>query len=222
VPLLEVSIVCAVATEQAALAVAVAVKVTAGKPAAVAVSVLVPVAAPSVQLPTVATPDAFVTCDPPVNVPPPLATANITVIPLTGLPFASRTVTEGGTATAVPVGAVCASPAVFVIAAADPATEVAVNVMGARLPVEAITVFVPTVVPKVQLVTVATPDEFVTAGEPVTEPPPLATKVTETPAIGFPFWSFTRTDGGVVTAVPAVPLRLVAEFSVSVVATGGA
>jgi hypothetical protein len=84
-------------------------------------------------------------------------------------------------------------------------------------------VFVPTVAPKVQLPTVATPEEFVTAAAPVMEPPPLPTlKPTGTPLIGLPLWSLTITEGGVATTDPAVPLRLVDVLAVSVVATDGA
>jgi hypothetical protein len=170
----------------------------------------------------VATPLEFVVWAPPVTDPPPAVTANVTEAPATRFPFASFTVTDGAIATALPAVADCASPAVFVIDAAAPAVLVAVKVTGVRLPAEATRVFVPIAVPKVQLPTVATPEELVTAEPPVSEPPPLATmKLTETPAIGFPVWSLTITEGGVATADPAVALKLVEEFAVSVVATGG-
>ena len=72
----------------------------------VAVSVFVPAVGLSVQLPTVATPLAFVVWLAPVSVPFPGVTANVTATPATGFPFASRTVTDGAGLTAVPAGAV--------------------------------------------------------------------------------------------------------------------
>src|SRR3989442_12685773 len=64
------------------------------------------------------------------TVPPPDATAKVTATPLTGLPFASCTITEGSTATAVPAVADCPLPALTAIALAAPAVPVAVNVTG--------------------------------------------------------------------------------------------
>ena len=56
-----------------------------------------------------------------------------------------------------------------------------------RLTLLAVRVLAPTVVPSVQLPTVAMPEASVVAGEPVTEPPPEATvKVTLTPGTGLP------------------------------------
>ena len=72
----------------------------------VAVNVFVPAVGLSVQLPTVATPLLFVVWLPPVTVPFPGVTANVTATPATGLPFESRTVTDGAGLTAVPAGAV--------------------------------------------------------------------------------------------------------------------
>jgi len=92
----------------AAPAVPVAVNVT-GPPDNVpelAVSVFWPAVGLSVQLPTVATPLAFVVWLPPVIVPFPGVTANVTATPATGFPFASFTSTDGGEPTAVPAGAV--------------------------------------------------------------------------------------------------------------------
>jgi len=89
-------------------AVPVALKVTGLplKPVEVAVTVFGPAVGLSVQLPTVATPLAFVVWLPPVSVPFPGATANVTATPATGFPFASFTSTDGGELTAVPAGAV--------------------------------------------------------------------------------------------------------------------
>jgi hypothetical protein len=201
--------------------VAVAVKTAVSEPE-LAVSELAPALVPRVQLPTVATPLELLVCDPPVTLPPPAVTANVTAAPATGFWFASLMMTEGGIATATPAEAVCASPAVLVIEAAAPAAEVAVNVTGVRLPVDAMSVFVPMLVPRVQPPTVAIPEELVVAAAPVTEPPPVPTlNATGTPLIGLPFWSLTKTEGWVATAAPAVPVRLVAELAVRVVATGG-
>ena len=89
-------------------AVPVALKVT-GLPDKVpelAVNVFEPAVALSVQLPTVATPLPLVVWLPPAIVPFPGATANVTATPVTGFPFASFTITDGGALTAVPAGAV--------------------------------------------------------------------------------------------------------------------
>src|SRR4051812_23454730 len=82
---------------------AVATKVTPfpDTPAPVAVSVYSPAPVDSVQLPTVATPDAFVVCVAPVKVPGPPGIAKVTDTPETGLPLASFTITLGGGATAL-------------------------------------------------------------------------------------------------------------------------
>jgi len=82
----------------------VAVKVT-GLPDRVpdvAVSVLLPAVVPRVQLPTVAIPLTLVVWLAPVTLPPPVATAKVTLTPATGLFAASRTITDGATATAEP------------------------------------------------------------------------------------------------------------------------
>ncbi len=91
----------------------VALKVT-GEPesrALVAVTVFAPAVAPSIHLPTVATPEALVTAVAPVREPPPAVIANVTLAPATGWFHASVTRTLGATATAVPAVALCASPA---------------------------------------------------------------------------------------------------------------
>ena len=81
------------------------------RPAAAAVSVFPPAVVPSVQLPTVARPNTFVVVVPPVTLPPPVATANVTETPETGLLFTSRTITDGAVVTAVPAVAVWLFPA---------------------------------------------------------------------------------------------------------------
>ena len=85
-------------------AVPVAVKVT-GEPVRdplVAVKVFEPTVVPNVQLPTVAIPLTLVVADVPVAEPPPVATAKVTLTPLTGLLLASSTITLGEVDTAVP------------------------------------------------------------------------------------------------------------------------
>src|SRR5688500_11158025 len=106
----------------------VAVNVTDGgvSPVPVAVRVFGPAVVPSVQLPIVAIPDAFVVAAPPVIVPPPLATANVIANPEMGFPNASVTRTAGGVATALPATAVCPSPATIARAVGAPGTTVTV------------------------------------------------------------------------------------------------
>src|SRR6266567_1321005 len=145
----------------AAPAVPVAVNVT-GLPDNVpelAVSVFCPAVGLSVQLPTVATPLAFVVWLPPVIVPFPGATANVTATCATGFPFASFTITDGGVLTAVPAEADWLVRLFAAIVAAVPAVPVALKVTGLPLkPVEvAVSVFGPAVALSVQLPTVATP-----------------------------------------------------------------
>ncbi|HVN74204.1 MAG TPA: hypothetical protein VMT44_06405 [Methanoregula sp.] len=187
-------------------AVPVAVKVTAVIPVTVAVRVFDPAVVPSVHPATEATPFDPVVVDPPDTLPPPEAMAKITVTPLTGLLFASFTITLGGVATAVPTAADCPSPAFFIICVAGPAVPVAVKVTGdpVKEPLVAVSVLVPAVVPNVQLPTVAIPLESVVAEAPVREPPPEPTaNVTVTPLTGLLLPSLTITLGGVATAVPA-------------------
>src|SRR5205807_2494717 len=135
----------------------------------------------------------------------PGATANVTATCATGFPFASFAITDGGAPTAAPaIGSapcrVCAA-----IAAAAPAVPVAVNVTGlpASDPDAAVSVFGPAVAHNVQLPTVATPLALVVWLAPVMLPfPGAAANVTATCATGFPFASFTITDGGAPTAAP--------------------
>src|SRR5574341_323176 len=69
----------------------------------------------------------------------------------------------------------------------------------------AVSVFVPATVPSVQLPTVAIPAASVVCVAPVTLPPPeAAANVTDTPATGLLYWSWTRTAGATVTALPTV------------------
>jgi hypothetical protein len=194
-------------------AVPVAVKVTGEpvSPATVAVSVFAPTVVPKVQAGLVAIPALSVTTAPEdTNEPPPLPTAKVTGTPLTALPCASVTTTEGAVATAVPTVALCGFPDRTAIRAAAPATPVAVKVTGEPLnPVAvAVSVFAPTVVPKVQAGLVAIPPlSVITAPEDANEPPPLPTaKVTGTPLTALPCASVTTTEGAVATAVLTVAL----------------
>lgn len=77
-------------------------------PDAVAVTVFAPATLPSVQLPMAAMPLLpVVTGFVPVMLPPPDATANVTLTPATGLDRESRTMTEGTDVTCVPIVALC-------------------------------------------------------------------------------------------------------------------
>src|SRR4029077_21240099 len=86
--------------------VPVALKVTLGPPVSAAVSVFAPAVVPRRQL-TLAVPVGSVTTTtlaakaPPVlPAPPPVAAVKVTLTPVTGLLFASRTTTVGGGGTA--------------------------------------------------------------------------------------------------------------------------
>jgi len=109
--------------------VPVAVKVS-GEPVRdplVAVSVFVPAVVPRIQLPTVATPLESVVAVAPVIVPPPDATANVTLTPLTGASVESVTITLGSMVTAVPAVTDWPSPACFTTCVASPATGATSN-----------------------------------------------------------------------------------------------
>src|SRR5213596_4121905 len=209
----------------AAPVVPVAVNVT-GLPVSVpevAVSVFGPAVVPSVHEVTAAIPSApVVTGVVGVTEPPPDATANVTATPATGFPFASCTITDGPTATAVPAVADWLFPPLSAIVLAAPVVPVAVNVTGlpVSVPEVAVSVFGPAVVPSVHEVTAAIPSAPVVTGVVgVTEPPPDATaNVTATPATGFPFASCTITDGPTATAVPAVADWLFPPLSAIVLA----
>ena len=138
--------------------------------------------------------------------------ANVTATPATGLANWSRTITEGGVATAVPTVAACPLPAFSAICVAGPAAPWAVNVTGlpARPLEDAVRVFMPAVVPSVHDVSAAMPLAFVRTGVvgftlPLPDP---GVNVTATPATGLLNWSRTITAGGVWTGVPAVPVWL--------------
>ena len=178
------------------------------------VSVAVKVSASAVVHFTVnvTTPEALLAPDGALIIgePLPVAFVRLIIFPDTGLLFVSFRVT-------VMVDVVDPSPTtvdgeadtVDVDALTVPAVPVAVNVTGepVRLPLVAVRVFDPAVVPSVQLPTVAMPDPFVVAVNVVAEPPPVATaKVTLTPDTGLLLASLTITLGAVNTAEPTVAL----------------
>src|SRR5881628_2093213 len=76
--------------------------------------------------------------------------------------------------------------------------------------------------PRVQLLSVATPEALVLTAPglagTVLPPPAVTVNVTKTPETGLPPASVTLTDGGALTAVPAVALCEVAELAARVVA----
>jgi hypothetical protein len=191
-------------------------------PVAVTVLLLVPALLPRVQLVSAATPFASVFTTAGLAgliVPAPPVTVKVTATPCFGLPKASVTRTDGGAATGIPTvpAWLVALPAAIVFAAA--AVPVAVNVTG--LPVEteaeAVIVFVPALVPSVQLVNVATPAASVLTAAGLAgddePPPPVITNATATPATPFPLMSVTFTEGGAATAVPTVALCVVTELA---------
>src|SRR5207237_426293 len=139
--------------------------------------------------------------------PPPDPAAHVTVTPATGFPFASLTSTTCGVCRRVATCPVRLSPELFAIVAAGPAVPVAVKVTGlpASDPDVAVNVSAPPGAPSAHPPPLATPLAFVVWLPPVIVPFPVATaNVTATCATGFPFASFTITDGGALTAVPAV------------------
>src|SRR5438093_1136251 len=202
----------------AAPAVPSAVNVT-GLPVSpldVAVRVFVPAVVLRVQLPTVAIPLPFVVWVPAVTLPLPAAGANVTVTPCTGLRSASHTTELQSLLTVLsPSPLLFPSPTLF-------RSPSAVNVTG--LPVSpldvAVRVFVPAVVLRVQLPTVAIPLPFVVWVPPLTLPLPAAgANVTVTPCTGLPLPSCTITDGGEATALPAgadCVVRLLAPITAAV------
>src|SRR5204862_495781 len=98
-----------------------------------------PVVVPSFQLPTLARPLASLVSTALIREPPPVATANVTVVPATGLPNGSVTITSGAVATVVLTMALCASPAYLAIwlAAAGVAVAVARGVAARDTPAAA-------------------------------------------------------------------------------------
>src|SRR5205823_959226 len=147
---------------------------------------------------------------------------HVTVTPATGLPFASLTSTMCGVCRRVATCPVRLSPELLAIVAAVPAVAVAVKITG--LPASPLAVAravsVRTVVPRVHELAGATPLASVVTGVAGFTVPlaPVALNVTATPETGFPFASFTITEGGELTAAPAVPGWLVGLFAAIVAA----
>src|SRR5712691_1228091 len=144
-------------------------------PVTVAVSVLVPGLAPTVQLPTVATPSLPVVAVRPVALPPPVATANVTWTPPTGMFDASRTSTAGLMLRAYPTRPVWPSPPCTTTDAGGPGVcTVARKVAGLPVTPEPVTVAYSVSVPGLKSTvhppTVPTPAEAVTTVPPVTLP----------------------------------------------------
>ena len=139
--------------------------------------------------------------------PPPVAAAQVTVTPATGLPLASVSSTSCGVASVAPTCPVRPSPENFTIEAAAPTFAVSTKVTGLPLsPVEAaVSVSGLACMPRVQLVTWAIPPAFVVWLAPVMAPfeVPGTAKVTATLGTGLSLTSRTITAGGVATAVPA-------------------
>src|SRR3989442_15210093 len=130
---------------------------------------------PTVQLPTVATPSPPVVAVAPVTLPPPDPTAKVTVALGTGRLAASRTSTAGGTFTAYPTSAFCASPAWTTTLAGGPiVADVARNRAGLPVMPDPVTVAyrvsIPGLPSSVHPPTVATPVAVVTTVPPVTLP----------------------------------------------------
>src|SRR5207237_222284 len=156
--------------------------------------VLGPAALPRVQLVTAATPLALVACEAPVTLPPPVPGAKLTATPATGLPKASRTITAGGTATAVPTVAVWPSPALMAIDAAAAGVTVTLAVaVTATVPFTvALTVFVSALCE----LSVPVTWPFVPVGPAGCGSglfAPVDPSVTVAPLTGFPNSSFTVT-----------------------------
>ena len=92
-----------------------------------------------------------------------MATAKVTLTPLTGLLLASLTITLGAVDTDDPAVALWLSPALTAIWVAVPAVPVAVKVTGLplKLPEVAVIVLLPAVVPRVQVPALAIPEASV-------------------------------------------------------------
>jgi len=195
---------------EAAAAVAVAVMSTGlpARPVDVARNVLlfVPAVVPSVQLPTVAIPLAFVVCDPLVTLPPPANAEKVTLTPATGLLFTSRTITDGGVVTAVPTVALWPVPLLTAICVAAAATVVKVALVPVFPPVVAVTVCAVPAATFVVKETVAAPLALVLVVAKANEPPPVLDHVTTWPARLTELLFASRSCAVIVTALPAAGL----------------
>ena len=147
--------------------------------------------------------------------PPPAVTEKTTLAPATGSRWSSRTMTEGGTGTASPSGALCTIGETGVMVAGPGAAAVALKVTG--LPVMpapatvAVRVLLPGTRPRVQESAVARPLASVVCEAPETRPPPAVTaKTTTAPAKGCWLASRTMTEGAAATACPTSAVWVVA------------
>ncbi len=168
--------------------------------AAVAVSELGPATVPSVHEIAVAMPEALVvTAATGRTDPPPLATANVTETPETGLRLASRTSTAGAVLTAAPAVAVCPSPVLMDIWVGAPAVIVTpLEVAGVKAPPVNCSVLAPTVPVMDNPANVASPAALVLiVATPPNAPPPvrIAAVTDTTPDTAFPEASRTWTVG---------------------------
>ena len=178
--------------------IAVAVNVTGGKPETVASMVLAPTVGPRIQLPTVATPLAFVVAVPPVTLPPPPVTAKVTLAPATPLPRASLSLAAGGTGTARPIGEVWPLPLLVGAKSsvvAGPASAIALKEVNENEPVtDTVTICATEVFdPIVQVVDARPSVPGVTLGVPTDPDPDVTTNATVRPAMAPPSRSTTRT-----------------------------
>ncbi len=189
-----------------------------------------------VQLPTIAMPPAVVVVPGPVSEPFEVpGTANVTGAPATTLPLTSRTITDGGVATAVPAVAAWLFPAFTAICVAAPAdTTTVVDVAPARPVVLNESVRLPTSPVILRVANAAAPLALVVAvrAPPSAGAPVASAAVTTTPlwvtGLPAPSWSCktgccgnatsfkTAADGSVVSAsVVATPADKVIAVDVS-------
>src|SRR5207248_1409273 len=140
-----------------------------------------------------------------VTFPLPTTRLNVTATPVTGFPIASITITDAGPLTAVPALPDWLAALFAAFVAAVPAVAVAPKGTGDPAPV-ACTVWVPAVVPSVQVVA-AMPLPSLVDVVGLTDPLPVAgVHVTVTPATGLLNRSATRTESCVGKVVPTVPV----------------
>jgi hypothetical protein len=174
----------------------------------VAVKVFVPAVVPRVQLVAAAIPLLpVITAVVGTTVPAPDATANVTLVPATGLLNASWTTTEGGVPTAVPTVALWLFPAFRAMEVAAAAFTVTVGwAVIATVLIVAETVFVPAAVEL--KVPVNTPLLFVVPPAVIVFPVPEAERATVAPLIRFPLASLP---------VTVIVLWIVPELAVMVV-----
>jgi hypothetical protein len=145
-----------------------------------------------------------------LSVPPPAVTAKVTVVPETGLPLASVTLTVNGFTSACPALPDWLLPLTIArfVAVGVAVVPVAVNVIGLpdKEPAEAVTVLAPAAPPRVRAV-VANPRALEVAVLGFTAPPPAVTaNVTVTPETGLPLVSLTLTTSGPANTWPIVPV----------------